>query len=89
MADLKLTIRDLTLRAVDVPMAIPLATRVVVLETAPLLLFDLETEEGITGRIPPVRRCPSCGPKMPLTCTGDGEWHSQCGPPGAAFSLPQ
>jgi mandelate racemase len=46
----KLTIRDLSLRAVLVPIARPLITRVVTLESASLLLIDLLTEEGITGR---------------------------------------
>ncbi len=50
MSDLKLTIRDLKMRAVLVPMRRPLATRVGTFEKAPLLLLDLETEEGITGR---------------------------------------
>ncbi|HYM31243.1 MAG TPA: enolase C-terminal domain-like protein [Candidatus Cybelea sp.] len=46
----KLTLRNLRTRAVRVPMRRPLATRVVVLESAPLVLIDLETEEGVTGR---------------------------------------
>ena len=50
MTDFKLTIRDLSLRAVLVPLARPLVTRVVTLESASLLLIDLLTEEGITGR---------------------------------------
>ena len=45
-----LTIRDVTTRGVIVPMARPLATRIVVLEKAALLLIDLHTEEGVTGR---------------------------------------
>jgi mandelate racemase len=50
MTDLRLTIRDMTLRAVEVPLARPLATRVVTIERAPLLLVDLHTEEGVAGR---------------------------------------
>jgi len=46
----KLTIRDVTLRAVRVPMAHPLVTRVVTIENMALLLIDLTTEEGVTGR---------------------------------------
>jgi mandelate racemase len=46
----KLTIRDLALRSVMVPLARPLVTRVVTITRAPLLLLDLLTEEGITGR---------------------------------------
>ncbi|MFQ5993484.1 MAG: enolase C-terminal domain-like protein [Acidiferrobacterales bacterium] len=47
--DAKLTIRDLTLRAVVVPIRRPLATRVVTIDKAPLLLIDLHTDQGITG----------------------------------------
>ncbi|MFQ5954186.1 MAG: enolase C-terminal domain-like protein [Kiloniellales bacterium] len=46
----KLTIRDLTIRAVIVPLRRPLATRVGTFNEAPLLLLDLQTDEGITGR---------------------------------------
>ena len=45
-----LTIRGLTVRPVLVPLARPLVTRVVTVEKAALLLIDLETEEGVTGR---------------------------------------
>jgi mandelate racemase len=45
----KLTINEVNLRAVKVPMKHPLVTKVVTIETAPLLLIDLVTEEGITG----------------------------------------
>lgn len=48
--DLALTVREVTVRGVVVPMRRPLATRIVVLEEAPLLLIDLHTEEGVTGR---------------------------------------
>ncbi len=50
MTPAKLTLRDVTLRAVMVPLRRPLATRVVVIESAPFLLIDLATEEGVTGR---------------------------------------
>ena len=46
----ELTIRGLDARAVDVPMRRPLATGGGTIETAPLVLIDLNTEEGITGR---------------------------------------
>ncbi|MBL27925.1 MAG: mandelate racemase [Rhodospirillaceae bacterium] len=49
MSQTKLTIRNIRYRAVEVPMNRPLPTRIVVLETIPLLLIDLETEEGVTG----------------------------------------
>jgi mandelate racemase len=46
---LKLTIRELRLRSVVVPIARALVTRVVTIDRAPLLLLDLATEEGVTG----------------------------------------
>ncbi|HYW77265.1 MAG TPA: enolase C-terminal domain-like protein [Gammaproteobacteria bacterium] len=45
----QLTIRDLRCRAVSVPIARPLVTRVVTVDRVRLLLIDLLTEEGITG----------------------------------------
>jgi len=45
-----LTIRSLQTVAVSVPMKLPLGTSALTVRTAPLLLIDLETEEGITGR---------------------------------------
>ena len=45
-----LTLRSLRTTAVDVPMARPLGTSARLMRTAPFLLIDLETEEGITGR---------------------------------------
>ena len=45
-----LTIRSLRAVAVSVPMKLPLGTSAVTVRSAPLLLIDLETEEGITGR---------------------------------------
>ena len=45
----KLTVRGLQARAVNVPMARPLATSGGTVGTAPLVLIDLFTEEGITG----------------------------------------
>ncbi|MDA1090987.1 MAG: mandelate racemase [Proteobacteria bacterium] len=50
MTNAALTIRDITLRSVVVPLARPLVTRVVTIDNAAFLLIDLETEEGITGR---------------------------------------
>jgi mandelate racemase len=46
----RLTIRSLRTTAVDVPMRRPLGTSARTIQTAPLLLIDLETEEGVTGR---------------------------------------
>lgn len=45
-----LTIRALRAVAVDVPMARPLGTSARTMRTAPFLLIDLETDEGVTGR---------------------------------------
>src|SRR5579872_4007475 len=45
-----LTIRSIRSRAVSVPMRFPLGTSAQTVRAAPLLLIDLETEEGITGR---------------------------------------
>ena len=49
MATPLLTLRAIRTAAVDVPMARPLGTSAQTIRTAPLLLIDLETEEGITG----------------------------------------
>jgi mandelate racemase len=45
----RLTIRSIRAVGVDVPMSFPLGTSAATLRSAPLLLIDLETEEGITG----------------------------------------
>ncbi len=45
----KLTIRSLQARPVDVPMQRPLQTSGGLVGTAPLVLIDVQTEEGITG----------------------------------------
>ncbi len=45
-----LTVRGVKTAAVEVPMTFPLGTSAAVVRKAPLLLVDLETEEGITGR---------------------------------------
>ncbi len=47
--DLKLTVRDIAVRQVVVPLARPLVTSIVTIESAALLLIDLRTEEGVTG----------------------------------------
>jgi mandelate racemase len=44
-----LTLRELSVRAVDVPMARPLQTAVGVIPSTPLALIDLVSEEGVTG----------------------------------------
>ncbi len=45
-----LTIRGVNTFAVEVPMTFPLGTSAAIVKKAPLLLVDLETEDGITGR---------------------------------------
>jgi mandelate racemase len=49
MATPLLTLRAIRATPVEVPMARPLGTSAQTMRTAPLLLIDLETEEGITG----------------------------------------
>ncbi len=50
MADGGLVVRDVTIRAVVVPLRRPLATRVGNFPRWPLLLIDVATDQGITGR---------------------------------------
>lgn len=50
MSGINLTIRDVVLRPVKVPLHRPLVTRVVTIRDAYLLLIDLRTDEGVTGR---------------------------------------
>lgn len=45
-----LTIRGIKTFAVEVPMTYPLGTSAAIVKAAPMLLLNLETEEGITGR---------------------------------------
>jgi mandelate racemase len=45
-----LTLRSIQTRAVEVPMARPLGTSAQAMDSAPILLIDLQTEEGIVGR---------------------------------------
>jgi mandelate racemase len=48
--DSKLNIRKLRVRAVEVPMRLPLQTATGAVSIAPLVLLDLETTAGVTGR---------------------------------------
>jgi mandelate racemase len=50
MARPPLTIRSLRVVPVEIPMRRPLGTSAATVRAAPLLLIDLHTEEGITGR---------------------------------------
>ena len=45
-----LTIRGMETKAVKVPLTFPLGTSAATVREAPLLLLDLLTEEGVTGR---------------------------------------
>src|SRR6202161_185619 len=45
-----LVVRDVAVRSVVVPLGRPLATRVGAFSRWPLLLIDVTTEQGITGR---------------------------------------
>ncbi|MCP5371400.1 MAG: mandelate racemase [Hyphomicrobiales bacterium] len=48
--DPPLTVRAVEARAVNAPLARPVRTAVGAVETAPLVLIDIHTEEGVTGR---------------------------------------
>src|SRR5512138_939956 len=50
MPALPLTVRSLRAVAVEVPMRLPLGTSAATIRSAPLLLIDLETDQGVTGR---------------------------------------
>ena len=45
----ELTVQDLQVRAVNVPMSLPLVTGGGAVSAAPLALIDLRTKEGVTG----------------------------------------
>lgn len=45
----QLTMRSVQARAVNVPMQRPLQTSGVLVGTSPLVLIDIQTEEGVTG----------------------------------------
>ena len=50
MNETELTIRDVTARAVSAPLKRPLTTAVGTIPAAPLVLIDVDTDQGITGR---------------------------------------
>src|SRR5215475_15013274 len=50
MNDSVLTIRDIKVRPVDAPLARPIRTAVGTIPSAPLLLIDVQTEQGVVGR---------------------------------------
>lgn len=49
MVTAPLTLRSVQARAVEVPAARPLGTNAQTMTSAPILLIDVETEEGIVG----------------------------------------
>ena len=49
MSEPRLTVRAVRARAVEVPLKLPLGTSAGTLRSAPLLLVDVDTEEGVTG----------------------------------------
>lgn len=59
-----LTIRSLRVIGVKVPMRRPLGTSAATVREAPLLLIDLETEEGVTGRAYLFCYVPSAAPAI-------------------------
>jgi mandelate racemase len=59
-----LTIRTLRAVGVEVPMARPLGTSAATVRAAPLLLVDLETAEGVTGRAYLFCYVPSAAPAI-------------------------
>lgn len=50
MTDPQLTLRRIRAVGVEVPMKLPLGTSAGAIRAAPLLLIDVETDEGVTGR---------------------------------------
>ncbi|HTO96018.1 MAG TPA: enolase C-terminal domain-like protein [Myxococcales bacterium] len=50
MSSTPLKLRSIRAQGVEVPMKLPLGTSAATIRSAPLLLVDVETEEGITGR---------------------------------------
>ena len=50
MDDAVLTIRDIKVRAVNAPLKRPIRTAVGAIPSAPLLLIDVGTDQGIVGR---------------------------------------
>ena len=60
----RLTIRAIRAVGVEVPMARPLGTSAATVRRAPLLLVDLQTEEGVTGRCYLFCYVPSAAPAI-------------------------
>ena len=82
-----LVVRDVTIRAVVVPFRRPLATRVGHFARWPLLLIDVTTEQGITGRsyLAPYLAGAAAGLRTVLQELADG-LRGQPAAPGQAFA---
>ena len=82
-----LVVRDVTIRAVVVPFRRPLATRVGHFARWPLLLIDVTTEQGITGRsyLAPYLAGAAAGLRTVLQELADG-LRGQPAAPGQAFT---
>ena len=50
MSDANLIVREVKVRAVNAPLKRPLRNAMGVIPSAPLVLIDVATEQGITGR---------------------------------------
>ena len=62
----QLTIRSIRTVGVDVPMTYPLGTSAATIRSAPLLLIDVETEEGVTGHAYLFCYLPAAAPAISL-----------------------
>ena len=81
-----LIVRDVAARAVVVPLARPLATRVGGFSHWPLLLIDVSTEQGITGRsylAPYLNR--AAGALLPMVRDLGAELRGRPAAPAASF----
>ena len=67
-----LTLRRIRAVGVEVPMTLPLGTSAGTIRAAPLLLIDVETEEGVTGRSYLFCYLPAAAPAM-VTLLGEIE----------------
>ena len=85
--DMDLTVRDVTVRLVVVPFRRPLATKVGHFARWPLLLIDVTTEQGVTGRsyLAPYLASAAAGLRTVLHDLGQG-LRGQPAAPGQAFT---
>jgi len=77
----RLTLRNVELRALSVPLKRPIVSKVGLFDRWPLILIDLHTEEGIVGRsyLEPYleRRCATSSPPFAIwqKCARADRWH--------------